>query len=96
MFAVSDIDETFERLRKRGAQLVGEVIQYKKTRIGSATSAALKGFSSDSPKNSDEGRHHNAVRPFPHYPKLGTPTALFDLGRDGSGYQMPRSQHARP
>jgi len=26
-----------------------------KTRIGSATSAALKGFSSDSPKNSDEG-----------------------------------------
>src|SRR4029077_4499535 len=29
MFAVDDIDETFERLRKRGAQLVGEVVQYK-------------------------------------------------------------------
>jgi catechol 2,3-dioxygenase-like lactoylglutathione lyase family enzyme len=29
MFAVDDIDETFERLRKHGAQLVGEVVQYK-------------------------------------------------------------------
>ena len=29
MFAVDDIDETLERLRKRGAQLVGEVVQYK-------------------------------------------------------------------
>ena len=29
MFAVDDIDETVERLRKRGAQLVGEVVQYK-------------------------------------------------------------------
>lgn len=29
MFAVDDIDETLERLRDRGAQLVGEVIQYK-------------------------------------------------------------------
>src|SRR3954466_9532625 len=28
-FAVDDIDETLERLRKRGAQLVGEVVQYK-------------------------------------------------------------------
>jgi predicted enzyme related to lactoylglutathione lyase len=26
MFAVDDIDETMERLRKRGAQLVGEVV----------------------------------------------------------------------
>ena len=26
MFAVDDIDETLERLRKRGAQLVGEVV----------------------------------------------------------------------
>jgi hypothetical protein len=51
MFAVDDIDETLERLRKRGAQLTGEVIQYK-TRIGSATSAGLKGFSSDLPRNS--------------------------------------------
>jgi len=31
MFAVDDIDETLQRLRKRGAQLVGEVVQYKDT-----------------------------------------------------------------
>ena len=29
MFAVDDLDETLERLRKRGAQVVGEVVQYK-------------------------------------------------------------------
>ena len=29
MFAVDDIDETLERLRKRGAQLVGDIVQYK-------------------------------------------------------------------
>jgi len=29
MFTVDDIDETLERLRQRGAQLVGEVVQYK-------------------------------------------------------------------
>jgi catechol 2,3-dioxygenase-like lactoylglutathione lyase family enzyme len=29
MFAVDDIDETLARLRKRGAQLVGDVVQYK-------------------------------------------------------------------
>jgi catechol 2,3-dioxygenase-like lactoylglutathione lyase family enzyme len=29
MFTVSDIDETLTRLRKRGAQLVGEVFQYE-------------------------------------------------------------------
>lgn len=29
MFAVDDIQETLERLRTRGAQLVGEVVQYK-------------------------------------------------------------------
>src|SRR4029453_12893320 len=29
MFAVDDLDDTLERLRKRGAQLVGEVVQYK-------------------------------------------------------------------
>ena len=29
MFTVDDIDETLERLRKRGAQLVGEVVQYE-------------------------------------------------------------------
>src|SRR5215510_11537402 len=29
MFAVEDIDETLARLRKHGAQLVGEVVQYQ-------------------------------------------------------------------
>jgi hypothetical protein len=29
MFAVDNIDETLEKLRKRGAQLVGEVVQYQ-------------------------------------------------------------------
>ena len=29
MFAVSDIDETLARLRKRGAQLIGELVQYE-------------------------------------------------------------------
>jgi len=29
MFAVDDINETLERLRKRGALLAGEVVQYK-------------------------------------------------------------------
>jgi catechol 2,3-dioxygenase-like lactoylglutathione lyase family enzyme len=29
MFTVEDIDETLARLRKRGAQIVGEVVQYK-------------------------------------------------------------------
>jgi catechol 2,3-dioxygenase-like lactoylglutathione lyase family enzyme len=31
MFTVDDIDETLERLRKRGAQLLGEVVQYQDT-----------------------------------------------------------------
>ena len=31
MFALDDLDETLERLRKRGAQLVGEVVQYQDT-----------------------------------------------------------------
>jgi catechol 2,3-dioxygenase-like lactoylglutathione lyase family enzyme len=31
MFAVDDIDEALTRLRKRGAQLVGEVVQYQQT-----------------------------------------------------------------
>ncbi len=29
MFAVADLDETLARLRKRGAQVVGEVVQYE-------------------------------------------------------------------
>src|SRR6202012_5027748 len=31
MFAVDDIDETLERLRRRGAQIVGEVVRYQDT-----------------------------------------------------------------
>ena len=31
MFTVDDIDETLARLRKRGAELVGEVVQYEET-----------------------------------------------------------------
>lgn len=29
MFAVEDIDDTLERVRKRGAQLVGDLVQYQ-------------------------------------------------------------------
>lgn len=29
MFAVTDLDEVLDRLRKRGAQLVGDVVQYE-------------------------------------------------------------------
>jgi predicted enzyme related to lactoylglutathione lyase len=36
MFAVDDVDETLERLRKRGAQLVGEVVQYQ-DKVGTTT-----------------------------------------------------------
>ncbi|HEY8832235.1 MAG TPA: VOC family protein, partial [Gemmatimonadaceae bacterium] len=31
MFTVDDIDETLDRLRRHGAQLVGEVVQYQET-----------------------------------------------------------------
>ena len=31
MFTVHDIDDTLDRLRKRGAELVGEVVQYQDT-----------------------------------------------------------------
>jgi catechol 2,3-dioxygenase-like lactoylglutathione lyase family enzyme len=31
MFAVDDLDDTLDRLRGRGAQLVGEVVQYQQT-----------------------------------------------------------------
>ena len=31
MFTVDDIDETLEKLRKRGAQLLGEVVRYQDT-----------------------------------------------------------------
>jgi predicted enzyme related to lactoylglutathione lyase len=31
MFTVDDINETLERLRKRGAQLVGDIVDYQDT-----------------------------------------------------------------
>jgi predicted enzyme related to lactoylglutathione lyase len=31
MFTVDDIDDTLVRLQKRGAQLVGEVVQYEES-----------------------------------------------------------------
>ena len=34
MFAVDDIDETLERFRRRGAQLVSEVVRYRLCYIG--------------------------------------------------------------
>ena len=58
MFAVDDIDETLARLRKHGAQLVSAKWSSTKTRIGSATSAGPKDFSSGSPRSS-AGRHHD-------------------------------------
>jgi hypothetical protein len=62
MFAVDDLDETLERLRKRGAHLVGEVVRYKDAYRGSATSAGLKRSSSDSPSNSAERGHRGVPR----------------------------------
>jgi hypothetical protein len=61
MFAVDDIDETLERLRERGAQLVGEVVQYKDA-YRLCYIRGLEGLSSDSPNNSAGRPHHNAVR----------------------------------
>jgi hypothetical protein len=62
MFAVDDIDETLERLRKHGAQLVGEVVPYKDA-YRLCYIRALKGFSSDSPKSSDEGNTNTSEKP---------------------------------
>jgi len=53
MFAVDDIDETLERLRNRGAQLVGEVVQYQDAYRLCYIRGARR-TSSDWPKNSAE------------------------------------------
>jgi predicted enzyme related to lactoylglutathione lyase len=53
MFTVEDIDDTLARLRKRGAELVGEWSSTK-TRTCSATSGGPKDCSSGWPKNSAE------------------------------------------
>ena len=50
MFTVEDIDDTLVRLGKRGAKLVGEVVQYE-TCIGSAISVVPKEFSSGAPNS---------------------------------------------
>ena len=60
MFAVDHIDETLEKLRKRGAQLVGDVVEYK----DAYRLCYIRGpdsFSSDSPKNSAERRHRRVA-----------------------------------
>jgi len=50
MFAVDDVDETLVRLRRRGAQLVGDVVQYEQAyRL---CYICGKGCSSDSPRSS--------------------------------------------
>jgi len=57
MFAVDDIDETLARLRNTARSSSAAKWSITKTRIGSATSAGPKAFSSGSPKNSAERRH---------------------------------------
>ena len=54
--AVDDIDETLERLRTPGARSSWARSSGTKRCIGSATSAGLKGWSSDLPRNSAERR----------------------------------------
>jgi catechol 2,3-dioxygenase-like lactoylglutathione lyase family enzyme len=53
MFAVDDIDDTLARLRKRGAHLVGEVVQYEDA-YRLCFIRGPKDFSSGSPKKSAE------------------------------------------
>ena len=53
MFTVEDIDDTLARLCKRGAQLIGEVVQFEDAnRL--CYIRGPKGFSSGLPKNSGE------------------------------------------
>ncbi len=67
MFAVDDIDETLERLRTRGSQLVGEVVQYKDA-YRLCYIRGPEGFSSDSPKNSTERHCQTDSKQSPHFP----------------------------
>ena len=53
MFTVHDVHESLEKLRKRGARLVGEVVQYKDA-FRLCYICGPEGFSSDSLKNSAE------------------------------------------
>ena len=63
MFAVDDIDETLERLRRRGAQLVGEVVQYKDAYRLCYIRGPGRASRSDSPKNSDERNTKRSEKP---------------------------------
>ena len=53
MLDLDDIDETLGRPRKRRAQLVGDVVPYQDP-YRPCYICGLKGFSSDSPRNSTE------------------------------------------
>ena len=61
MFAVDDIDAVVARLLARGAELVGEICSTR-TRIGSLTSAALKGSLSRLPSSSAKAFPHGRRR----------------------------------
>ena len=49
-FEVDDLDAALAAVRARGGGLVGEVLNYPRTSIGSATCAAPRGSSSSSPR----------------------------------------------
>ncbi|WP_218156388.1 VOC family protein [Dyella sp. OK004] len=62
MFTVDDIDETLARLHKRGAQHVGEVVQYQdayRLCYIRGPEGLLTGLAQEL---RDERRHYNAVR----------------------------------
>jgi catechol 2,3-dioxygenase-like lactoylglutathione lyase family enzyme len=65
MFAVDDLDDTLARLRERGAQLVGEVVQYKDV-YRLCYARGPRAFSSGSPSKSADvpntlGRHSRTL-----------------------------------
>ena len=71
MFAVDDIDDTLARLRKHGAQLVGEVVQFEDV-YRLCYIRGPKDFSSGWPSKSADARH--ALRR--HSGTLAQPSAL--------------------
>lgn len=64
MFTVEDIDDTLARLVKRGAGLVGEVVQYEDT-YRLCYVRGRKGFSSGSPKSWGNGLPDEHMWPTP-------------------------------
>ena len=56
------LSQIWATTRDRGAQFVGEVVQYEDA-YRLCYVRGPEGFSSDSPKNSAERRHHNAILP---------------------------------